>query len=271
MADTSVKLFNFNIFSKSKVQLLKIIQKSLKSQKSTLTIFTPNPEQIMLARDNKEFASYLGFADILIPDGIGLKLASRLQGWKKKQVTVAERITGVDLATDLLDLARKSPGHGGEVAKNQQYKLMLVGGRAYTTETLQKKLSNLDIQGVTIKWTPGYKQVAKPSIIEEQLLVKQLKEERPDILFVAFGAPYQEKWVVEHSDLLKKSGIKVVLVVGGAFDVITGRLKRAPAIMRKLGLEWLFRLIQQPWRAKRQLVLAPFTFLVIREFLSADR
>lgn len=270
MADTSVKLFNFNIFSKSKVQLLEIIQKSLKSQKGTLTIFTPNPEQIMLARDNKEFASYLGFADILIPDGIGLKLASRLQSWKKKQTTVAERITGVDLATDLLDLAIKDASSESGVAKKQKYRLMLVGGRAYAPESSQKKIGKLDVRGVTIKWTPGYRQVAKPSINEEKLLIRQLKEERPDILFVAFGAPHQERWVVEHSELLKKSGIKVVLVVGGAFDVITGKLKRAPSIMRKLGLEWLFRLIQQPWRAKRQLVLVPFAFLVLKEFLSAD-
>ena len=91
---------------------------------------------------------------------------------------------------------------------------------------------------------------------------KSLKDKETDILFVAFGSPKQEIWI---ADNLNDLNAKVVMGVGGAFDFITGKVPRAPKFLRNLGLEWLFRLIMQPWRIKRQVSLIRFVFLVIKE------
>ena len=93
-----------------------------------------------------------------------------------------------------------------------------------------------------------------------------LKSKKVDILFVAFGSPKQEIWI---ADNLNKIPAKVVVGVGGSFDFISGKVPRAPKFVRNLGLEWLFRLIIQPWRIKRQLSLLEFIYLVIREKLTA--
>ena len=87
-----------------------------------------------------------------------------------------------------------------------------------------------------------------------------------DILFVAFGFPKQEQWIAENLD---KIPVKVAMGVGGAFDYISGNVPRSPVFIRKLGLEWLFRLIIQPWRLKRQLALFKFIYLVLREKLKS--
>jgi len=88
-----------------------------------------------------------------------------------------------------------------------------------------------------------------------------------DILFVAFGAPKQEFWISENLD---KIPVKIAIGVGGAFDYISGKIPRAPFFVRKLGMEWLFRLLVQPWRIKRQLSLIEFAWLVIKEKLSRN-
>lgn len=87
-----------------------------------------------------------------------------------------------------------------------------------------------------------------------------------DILFVAFGSPKQEIWIAENLDKLP---VRVAIGVGGAFDFVSGKVKRAPVWVRKIGLEWLFRLILQPWRIKRQLRLFKFVFLVLGEKVKA--
>jgi N-acetylglucosaminyldiphosphoundecaprenol N-acetyl-beta-D-mannosaminyltransferase len=92
-----------------------------------------------------------------------------------------------------------------------------------------------------------------------------LKDKKVDILFVAFGSPKQEIWLSEN---LKKLPVKVAMGVGGSFDFISGRVSRAPRILRALGLEWLFRLVIQPWRIKRQLSLLAFIFLIFKEKFS---
>lgn len=86
-----------------------------------------------------------------------------------------------------------------------------------------------------------------------------------DILFVAFGSPKQEIWIYENLDKLP---VKVAIGVGGAFDFLSGKIKRAPFWIRKAGLEWLFRLINQPWRIKRQLALIKFVILILKEKLT---
>ena len=88
---------------------------------------------------------------------------------------------------------------------------------------------------------------------------------KPSIILVAFGAPWQEQWVVNHREFLEKNKVKLVMVVGGAIDMLTGKVQRAPKFVQQLQLEWLFRLIQQPWRWKRQLRLIQFIGHVLKE------
>jgi len=257
MIDKTVKIFDLAIFSKSRLELLKILQNHLRQQNGLLVIFTPNPEQIMLARRDKTFASSLGFADILVPDGFGLVLAAKMKALFLAQKALEERIAGIDLAEDLLKIARE-----------QKLPALILGGRGYQGREVSGKL---DIGGWPVEWHQAYQDVRQPLEAEEKAVVALIKNLRPSIVFVAFGAPHQEKWVVEHRELLEKSGVLLVQVVGGAFDVILGKFRRAPGWMRRLGLEWLFRLFQQPWRLKRQLQLIPFMFLTFKQVLVKQR
>ena len=117
-----------------------------------------------------------------------------------------------------------------------------------TAECLEKKYKGLKISMVSQEWS------------------EELKSKKTDILFVAFGSPKQEIWIAEN---LNQLPAKVVIGVGGAFDFISGKVRRAPVFIRQLGLEWLFRLIIQPWRIKRQLKLLTFIDLVLKEKFSA--
>lgn len=236
------------IFSNGIDLLLKVVSEKVIRTKKVIKLFTPNPEQLVLSRENKEFSSFLDQADILIPDGTGVVAFSQLAGRLLKQPSISERIAGVDLVQHLLKLA-----------SDNGWKVLLVGGKAYTG-----KLHNIFVSGLAKKttfsllWDPGYKNIRKPTKLEEDHLVKLVKKEQPDIVFVAFGAPWQEQWIIEHEALLTDNKVKLAMVVGGSFDMLFGKLKRAPLWVRAVGLEWLFRLVQEPSRWLRQFKLLKF-------------
>jgi len=224
-----------------------IISESLKKDHSDpLVIFTPNPEQVVLTQKQPSFLVTLQKADVLLPDGQGIVWAS--QWLKGNGESIQERIAGVDVVKALLDQLPKTT------------RVLLVGGQNY--HLLQYKEHQ-------IRWEPTYQDVKNPQPEEETQLQKVIQEFQPDLVFVAFGAPYQEEWVIAHLGLLKKSGVKLVMVVGGAFDVLLGKVPRAPLFIQHLGLEWLYRLIQQPWRWRRQLRLIEFIGLVGKQLLDS--
>ena len=177
-------------------------------------IVTPNPEIIILAQKDKEFEKILNGADLSLPDGIGTIWASKFFGEPLKG-----RITGVDLTEKLL------------VPHNLK-RIFLLGGRKGAAEKISKKFSN--ITGFSEK-------------IDEA--IKLINELKPNILFVALGAPKQEKWI--YYNMAKMPSVKVAIGVGGAFDFISGKTWRAPKFLRRMGLEWFWRLFLQPWRIKR--------------------
>lgn len=245
------------VFSSDLNSLLRLVSEKVIRTQKTFKIFTPNPEQLVLAQENKKFSKYLNQADLLIPDGIGLVIFSKLSGKIKKKSSIKERISGVDMVQELLKMSSK-----------KSWKVLLIGGKDY-----DKKLHNIYIPGISKKsrlsllWSSGYKNVSKPTREEEKNLEALIKKEKPQLVFVAFGAPHQEKWVIENENLLNKNKVKLVMVVGGSFDMLLGKLKRAPMWMRAFGLEWLFRLIQEPSRFKRQFKLVKFIRLSIIEIL----
>jgi N-acetylglucosaminyldiphosphoundecaprenol N-acetyl-beta-D-mannosaminyltransferase len=268
--DIRHNLLDFNLFSSSKSQVLKICADRLAGAESRsagqrvaktvvtgpLVIFTPNSEQLVQAYHDISFVKTLGMADILLPDGAGVVWAARLlsktrggamAGTTKSAPALPNRIAGVDVVDELLKLAETN---------NQ--KVLIVGGRGYDELIFKKQLF----------WHSGYDQVARPTPEEEKTLMSYIAKLRPELVFVAFGAPHQENWVQDHLELLKSSGVRIVMVVGGAFDILLGKAKRAPVWMQSAGLEWLFRLISEPWRWKRQLRLVEFVGLVAKTWLN---
>lgn len=212
--------------------------KWLKKNDKNHYIVTPNPEIIVAAQKNIELRNILNRADLSLPDGIGLLWACNILGKPLKG-----RVTGVDFMMKLCESAAKNG-----------FTIGLIGGRngiaIKAADCLKKKCPQLQVVFAQEEWEKGSKSMIHKFPI--------------DILFVAYGAPKQEIWI---STYLKDMPVKVAIGVGGAFDYFAGVLPRAPEWIQSLGLEWLFRLIRQPWRFKRQLALGKFVLLVLNEKL----
>lgn len=236
MSGKAVKILGINIFSASKEDALEEVRKWLKSGGKKRFIVTPNPEILVRAYGEKDFAQILNQADLALPDGTGIVWAAKFLGKK-----IRERITGVDFMEDLCKIAPK-----------EGFTIGLIGGgpglAVKTAECLQKKYPGLKVVLAAEEW--------------KNLAMKQWNNETIDFLFVAFGAPKQEIWISQN---LASLPIKVAMGVGGAFDYLSGVIPRAPKWLQNLGLEWLYRLIRQPWRIKRQFALGKFVLLVLKE------
>ena len=121
----------------------------------------------------------------------------------------------------------------------------------------------------TLYWTPGFQQAQQPSDEEIAQVGKLPKQLKPTVVFVALGAPQQEFWILDNAAVLQAAGTKLAMAVGGSFDVLFGKLTQPPAWIAQLGFEWLYRLVQQPWRWRRQLRLFSALKVVIQLALKA--
>ena len=245
------KLFNLSIVAENQASLLEELKALLlaKSAKRCALICTPNPEQIVLAKQNPIFAKMLAKADYLLPDGIGLVIASRLlRFFGKTNVSISERIAGVEVVSELL-----------AVASAKQLPVLIIGGRSYA------EVADYD----NLHWIEAYRDKTKVLLNEEQALADKILSLKPKIVFVALGAPEQEAWLMEHRRLLDQAGVKLAMAVGGSFDFIFMKVARAPRALQTLGLEWLWRLIMQPWRWRRQLNLLRFIALTGRQIFQS--
>jgi N-acetylglucosaminyldiphosphoundecaprenol N-acetyl-beta-D-mannosaminyltransferase len=208
-----------------------------KSSKRPIIVVTPNPEQVVMAQTDKDFAAALSQADLALPDGIGLIWAAK----KLVGDSLPERVAGVEVVQALLDELVDQP-------------IVIVGGRGY------------QIQQQNIHWLAGDLDLRQATEKDWQKVRQKIVKIQPVAVFVAFGAPDQEMWLadVKNQQALVKAGTKIAMAVGGSFDFIFGKVKRAPKFIQNLGMEWLFRLILQPWRLKRQLRLIQFVKLVLK-------
>jgi N-acetylglucosaminyldiphosphoundecaprenol N-acetyl-beta-D-mannosaminyltransferase len=207
-------------------------------------VVTPNPEMIILARKDKEFTQILNRADLAIPDGAGIIWASRIWGAPLK-----ERVAGTDLFLRLCEEAGRRGGRAVLLEGPEGLK-----SAPSAAQILRERYPKLRVEALVL-----------PAAEEEQAVaaIRNISGGTPvDLLFVAYGHGRQERWMARN---LPKIPVKVALGVGGAFDFLVGSQKRASASIRKLGLEWLYRLVRQPWRIKRQQALLPFIFLTFRE------
>lgn len=211
-----------------------LVKKAEKSDGKTFVV-TVNSEIIMLAYNDSEYEKVLKSADLALCDGVGVVWAGKVFGKSFKG-----RIHGVDLVERLSEAVADKPITVGFVGGHENVALT-------TANRLRKKFPSLKVAFAAAEW-------------------EEIKgDKKCDILFVAFGSPKQEVWI--HKNLYHID-TKVAIGVGGAFDFISGRVRRAPVWIRNLGLEWLFRLIIQPWRIKRQLALPKFVYLVLTEKIS---
>lgn len=220
-------------------------------------IVTPNPEIVIMANEDKKLKNIINNADLAIPDGVGLKLAGDIEN----------TTPGIDVMENLVKMAAEKGFTTG-----------FLGGRDQvakkTSECLKKKYPKLKVSFATSGGEvdeEGNILRAQREVSTKTIIISKEGSRPPktdsnnnlpstDILFVAFGPPKQEKWIAKN---LAKLDVKVAMGVGGAFDYLSGRVPRAPKWIRSLGLEWLFRLIIQPWRLKRQLALVEYLWLLI--------
>ncbi len=225
-------ILNIDIDNISYKETLKKIEVFLQDKKQHY-IVTINPEIILKAQKDAEYRMILNNADISTPDGFGIILGSFFlnQG-------ISHRVTGSDLTQKIIRLANKN-----------NYKIFLLGGLdnyAKIAKTkLELKYKNLQIVGAE----SGFKDINQISENENNRIIDNIKNSGAQILFVGYGAPFQEKWI--YKNLKNIPNIGLAIGVGGTIDFISGKTKRAPKFIRKIGLEWFWRLIREPYRAKR--------------------
>lgn len=214
---------------------------ALRSPEGRFHVMTPNPEMLVAARRNPEFLCLLNSSDLNVPDGAGLLWAARRQGRN-----LPERVTGIDLVTaiasspdaPLLFLLGAAPG---------------VAEKAATV--LKKRNPALRIAGTFS---------GSPRVEDEPSIVAMINASGAEMLLVAYGAPRQDMWI--RRNFPKLTSVKVAMGIGGTFDFLAGVRSRAPQAFRSLGLEWLWRLLQEPTRFRRIMnAVVVFPFLILTE------
>jgi len=227
----SFKILGIPIVSTSIEKVLakidEIVHSSLK--RLPFLIVTVGPEFIMMAQKDMDFARIIAAADLPLPDGVGIR-------WGLKNSV--QIIPGRKLVSEL-------------VKKN--YRIFYLGGRDNVAAAMAAKYGGA--------WDEGEQNV-RQGFIDNERIIDKINDYAPDVLLVAYGAPHQEKWLWSNRSRIKA---KVVMGVGGSFDYLAGKVRLPPVWVEKIELEWLWRLIHQPWRWRRQLRLVEFA---VRLFFS---
>lgn len=264
------KIWDISLFGSDRVGVLKLLEGKIVSGRKRYWIATVNPEFVMEAQKDRSFKELLKKTDLNVVDGIGLVWANQLDLRYKildasKKNKISKFFVAFNVGLEVLRGKYKNEVASGadlmleltRMAKEKNKKIFLLGGwenRAEkTAEFLKKKYKLRDNQ---IGWCQG-----EPKFGNEEV-IKKINKFKPDVLLVAYGMKRQEFWI---RDNLEKMEIGIVMGVGRSFDYYSGELKRAPEGLRKMGMEWLYSLIKEPKRLKRQLVLPKFVWNVLRE------
>lgn len=262
-----IKVLDVSVTSSPLSQIIEYITTRLEKPSEKVAIFTPNPEIIVRATKDKEYRDILNSAQVALPDGIGVLLGARILSAQTREgsLSLHERITGADFVEILCEKLSKRietvgflGGRGG-VAKK-------------TAECLQRRYPGLKVAFALEEWpeqqedrglkieNPKLKSKADTYYKYSPAMMKDFP--KCDVLFVAYGAPKQEYWIYENLPHIKAT---VAMGVGGSFDYISGYVTRAPFLVRLFGFEWLYRLVKEPWRWKRQLALIEYVRLILSE------
>jgi len=222
---------------------LDLAEELLDSGRFGQAVLAVNPEKVIAARKDPQLLAQLERACLLLPDGIGVVIAARMAGAR-----CMERVPGSEFLPALCGLAQR-----------KGLSVFLFGGTERVNEraaaTLQTQFPGLVLAGRR----NGY---VEPANMDD--LVRSINDSGASILFLALGSPKQELWIAEFGPRLT---VRICQGVGGTFDVIAGEVKRAPSLFRRFHLEWFYRLVTNPARAKRQASLPKFAWLFLTEQL----
>lgn len=239
---------NLQFFLKQKIlplslaETLNVLHENLKQKKFAFVV-TLNTYGLMLSLMDSEFYDILQHAYLITPDGGGILFGARFLG-----IPLKERVNGIDLIHEICKLCVK-----------ENYCLFLLGGKDDSVKGAKENLEK-DFPGLRIAGTQnGYF-----SADEEGGVLRKINALKPDILLVGFGMPKQEKWIDKHAGNLQ---VSLCMGIGGSFDVLSGQLRRAPLWMQKTGIEWLYRVIQEPKRIPRLWVIPYFFYVLLVEKL----
>ncbi|MDA7025476.1 WecB/TagA/CpsF family glycosyltransferase [Bacillus sp. CLL-7-23] len=202
-------------------------------------IATVNPEIGYAAAKDKDYFQTVSSADFILPDGIGIVLTSRLTHHRLKA-----RIAGYDVFINLLGIANQ-----------KKKKVFLYGAKPGVIQAAAERISNEYPDIELVGYSDGY-------VKDRESVALQIAQTNPDMVFVALGCPHQENFIYEHKHLFPQA---IAIGVGGSFDVFSGTVKRAPKILIKLNLEWMYRLLTNPSRWRRMLNIPKYVFSVLKE------
>jgi N-acetylglucosaminyldiphosphoundecaprenol N-acetyl-beta-D-mannosaminyltransferase len=222
----------------TKAQAVDSIQSAIERGTRGYYVVTPNPEIVSLCKDDPIARHSVSSADLIVADGIGIIKAAKILG-----TPLQEKIPGIELAQDLMKKMAQ---------KNQS--LFLFGGRPGIAEKAANKL---------LKKHPGLRVVGYHHgyFDEDADIIQAINRSDPDVVFVCLGAPKQENWMYAHRDSVSA---KVMMGLGGSLDIFSETKKRAPKFFTDSGLEWLYRLIQEPKRIGRMAKLPLFLIEAMR-------
>lgn len=250
--NSRIKLFQVGFDQMDNEKTIQKIEEFIITKKPH-QIVTPDTLAVLRARKDSEYYNILKSADLVTPDGVGILWATTTLNHP-----LPERVTGIDIIHNMCRLAAK-----------KGYSLYLLGSYPDVAKeaalNLYRKYPGIRIAGAH----HGYfncedcENIKNGNIVwnkKEEEIVAEIKEKRPDILLVGMGVPKQEKWINKN---LNRLDVPVCIGVGGSFDVLSGRIPRAPLWMQRHGMEWIYRSIKQPNRAFRTLALFYFIWLVI--------
>lgn len=210
---------------------------SLISERRAAYVVTPNPEIVMACWENPDAMEAVEHADLVLPDGVGIIYGAKILGTPLKG-----KLPGIDFATELM---RRLGKIGGRV--------YLLGAKPGVADMAAERMTAM-FPGIVICGThDGY-------FKEDAPVIEEINALQPDLLLVCLGAPKQELWMRRNGSSMN---VGLMAGLGGSLDVFAGTAKRAPVFFQKLGLEWFYRLVKEPWRFKRMMKLPKFLFACI--------
>jgi N-acetylglucosaminyldiphosphoundecaprenol N-acetyl-beta-D-mannosaminyltransferase len=239
-APASIFVLGVRVDRVTRKQALDRIERMIALRRANVTmqgcqqVVTVNTEFVMAAQHNSDFRQAINRAALVLADGIGIVWASY-----PGKTHLPERITGIDT---IAALAKRCAASG--------YRMYLLGAAPGVAEQAAARLQAI-APGLAIAGTYA----GSPALEEEDAILERIRVADADVLCVAYGAPAQDLWIERN---LERLPVAVAMGVGGAFDFLSGRQRRAPRIMQRVGLEWLYRLYREPWRWKRMLAIPRF-------------
>ena len=213
-------------------------------RRNYMSIFTPNPDIVLGTYGSAELTKLINSAELTVPDGIGIILASRLLG-----APLPERIAGIDLGEFIL-----------KQADYRGLRIFLLGGKQGVAQRAEKKITEKYPHLTVCGTHHGY---FDKDGMENERIVEKIRILSPDVLFVCFGFPEQERWIESNHSAIPS--LKICAGLGGSIDVWAGDTRRAPKAIQSIGAEWLWRMVLQPKRAKNILRIPEFLLCVAKQ------